>query len=146
MSDKQVVEVYRAKNGAEAHRFVMALDEAGIKAEIQGKIFHPAAATADSLISENSAWWDAPRILVFEEDAESAKRILLELEERARHDAREAETSAPIDVTCEDCGNSFAFPSNQRGTVQVCPQCGAYLDVGDEDLPDGWDEGEKETP
>ena len=46
----------------------------------------------------------------------------------------------PLDVVCEECGKSSTFPGNQRGSVQVCPHCGAYLDVeyadGDEQLHD----------
>jgi hypothetical protein len=37
MYDRSVMEVYRAKNGAQAHLLVMALEEAGIKAEIRQK-------------------------------------------------------------------------------------------------------------
>ena len=65
MTDRSVIEVYRAKNGAQAHLFVRALEEAGVLAEAQGDVFHPASATADSLASKAAPWWDAPRILVF---------------------------------------------------------------------------------
>ena len=146
MSDGRVVEIHRAKNGAQAHLFVMALEEAGIKAEIQGTVFHPAAATAANLISASASWWDAPRILVFAEDAERAKRLLLEWESRERKEAQEAEASPPIKAVCEECGSSSSFPAAQRGSVQECPQCGAFLDVGDEELTDDGEWGEAETP
>ena len=38
MAEKRVVEIYRAESGCQAHQFVIALEEAGIKAEIQA---HP---------------------------------------------------------------------------------------------------------
>jgi hypothetical protein len=133
--DESVVEVYRAKNGAQAHLFATALTEAGIKAEVQGKIFHPPMATADNPMTDSAPWWDAPRILVRTADAERAKRLLLELEERARNEAQEAKASPLIEVACEECGSLVSFPESQRGSVQSCPQCGAYVDVEDE-LPD----------
>jgi hypothetical protein len=145
MSERSVKEVYRAKNGAQAHLLVMALEEAGIKAEIQGTIFHPASATADNLLTDAAPWWDAPRILVCAQDAERARRLLLEWEARERKKAQEAEASPPIEAVCEECGSRSSFPAAQRGSVQQCPQCGAYVDVGEDDLPDGWEEGPEAT-
>jgi Putative prokaryotic signal transducing protein len=145
MSDSRVVEVYRAKNGAQAHLFVTALEQAGIRAEIQGTTFHHAAATAASLISASALWWDAPRILVFAEDAERAEQLLLELEAREREKAQEAEARPPIEAVCENCGRRCSFPGTQRGSVQECPQCGGFIDVGDEESSDDGDWGEAET-
>ncbi len=56
MSDKGVVEIYRAKSGFQAHMFVLALEEAGIKAEIQGAILHHATSTADNGFTSSSLW------------------------------------------------------------------------------------------
>jgi hypothetical protein len=142
MSDSRVVEVYRAKNGAQAHLFVTALEEAGIKAEIQGTTFHPASQTAANLISASAPWWDAPRLLVFAEDAERAERLLLEWEARERDKAQEAEASPPIEAVCENCSRRCSFPAAQRGSVQECPHCGGYIDVGDEEAPDDGDWGD----
>jgi hypothetical protein len=74
-------------------------------------------------------WWDAPRILVFADDAERARRILLELEERQRARTAEASAGPPIEVVCEKCGERSAYPAAQQGSVQNCPNCGAYVDV-----------------
>jgi hypothetical protein len=55
-------------------------------------------------------------------------------------------TSAPgpeVEAFCEDCGKTSVFPADQNGTVQNCSHCGAFLDVGEEDLP-GDSEGENE--
>lgn len=52
---------------------------------------------------------------------------------------RFAATSIDISATCEECGATSAFPSNQRGTVQRCPQCFATMDIGDiESSDDDW--------
>lgn len=38
----------------------------------------------------------------------------------------------PIEVLCEECGERTSFPAAQRGSVQECPHCGTFLDVGEE--------------
>src|SRR5260221_9396472 len=103
MSDSGVVEIYRAKSGFQAHMFVLALEEAGIKAEIQGAILHHATSTADNAFTSSSLWWDAPRILFVAEDAERAKQLLLELEAQELRKAQEAEASPPLEAVCEEC-------------------------------------------
>ena len=135
-----VVEVYRARNGLQAHLFVAALERAGIKAEIQGEMFNPAVATSSSLISVGNVWWDSPRICTFAKDADRARQLLLELESRELEKARAVDTGPPIDVVCEECGNRALFPAVQRGSVQQCSKCGTYLDVGDDEIEDGWGE------
>lgn len=34
-----------------------------------------------------------------------------------------------IALTCEECGASLRFPVSRRGKVEVCDQCGEYVDV-----------------
>jgi Putative prokaryotic signal transducing protein len=145
MSDSRVVEVYRAKNATQAHMLATALEEAGIKAEVQGENLHPLSLTAVNLISDSPLWWAAPRILVLEEDAERAGQLLLEWEARERMKAQETEGMPPVDAVCEKCGRLTSFPAAQRGSVQECPQCGGYIDVGDEESPDDGDWGEAEA-
>jgi hypothetical protein len=43
-----------------------------------------------------------------------------------------------VEVVCEECGCRASFPAQERGTVQECPKCGAYVDVGGEDVPEDW--------
>jgi hypothetical protein len=145
MSDSRVVEVYRAKNATQAHMLATALEEAGIKAEVQGESLNTLSLTAVNLISDAPLWWAAPRILVMEEDAERAGQLLLEWESRERIKAQETEGMPPVEAVCENCGRQCSFPAVQRGSVQQCPQCGGYIDVGDEDSPDDdWGEAESE--
>jgi hypothetical protein len=57
---------------------------------------------------------------------------------RAR-DERIAENPMPDDssppgreagwVECEECGNRSFFQARQRGRVQICPHCNAYMDA-----------------
>jgi hypothetical protein len=79
-----------------------------------------------------------PRIWVDEPLAESAKSLLAKYEaERLRRQGRSGDDdAATIEVVCEDCGASSAFPASQRGSVQDCKHCGAYVDVGADDSGD----------
>jgi len=65
-------------------------------------------------------------------DEESARRAKSILEE---HDRQQADTAPPdtsiemVAVVCEACKATTSFTGEQRGTVQECSECGAYLDV-----------------
>jgi hypothetical protein len=75
--------------------------------------------------------------------AEQARRFLAEHAERiAAESARTAAPAEPVEVECEECGKSTVFPGKDRGTVQTCNGCGAYLDVPGAD--EEWDEAEAE--
>jgi hypothetical protein len=76
-------------------------------------------------------WVDAP------DDAEMARRLLIEFEARRRADR--AAHSGTVDVVCEECGKGATFPAAEQGTVQECPHCGGFLDVPEPD--DEWDVG-----
>ena len=61
-------------------------------------------------------------------------------------------TGPPLEVVCEECGQTSTFPAQQRGSVQNCPHCSAYLDVEPADGTEGTqgptepEEGEDEGP
>ena len=68
------------------------------------------------------------------EQVPQAIQMLAEQEmQRTTRDAAQEASGEPIDVTCEDCGTTTTFPPTQRGSVQDCPNCAAYLDVGEEE-------------
>lgn len=43
-----------------------------------------------------------------------------------------------IDAVCESCGKTTQFEDSLKGNVEMCPECGDFLDVGDVD----WDEAD----
>jgi hypothetical protein len=63
--------------------------------------------------------------------APQAKQLLDEHSETLAKHTAALQHGAPIQVNCEECGQSSEFPAKERGSVQECPHCGAYLDVGD---------------
>ena len=70
-----------------------------------------------------------------EATAERAAALLAEHDrERAATATRDA-AAGTIEVTCEKCGQSATFSPKQRGTVQECLKCGAYLDLPRQDRP-----------
>ena len=52
-----------------------------------------------------------------------------EMQRTTRNAVREV-GGDPVEVVCEECGTATTFPPEQIGTVQDCPSCAAYLDVG----------------
>lgn len=84
-------------------------------------------------------------------DPDQVGRAILLLEEHkaevAGRAAQPATADAPIRVTCEDCSGVSTFPHRERGTVQNCNHCGAYVDVpGDEeDIPPEHGEAEEDA-
>ena len=130
MSEQEVVEVYRAKNYLQASLLAQTLNEIGIEAHV-----HEGADRSGATESLGTApWTDAPRILVFADQAELARQILLGWEEQKREEEARAAEGPPIDVVCEKCGKTTSFPGSQRGSVHNCGHCNAFVDVGEIDF------------
>jgi len=117
--------VYTAASNIEAHMIVTMLDSEGI----------PAYAVEDQ--SGASLWmlgtisqFHRPKVWVGRADADAATQAIEQFEKRQR-ELRAAGTGATeIEVRCEECGAISMFPASQNKTVQDCPKCGAYVDVG----------------
>lgn len=86
-----------------------------------------------------------PQVWVERADIDRAKPVLDEFERRATELRKRAAAGPAIEVVCEECRRSASFPAAQKGSVQQCPDCGAYIDVGEGEAPEGWEEGESET-
>ena len=125
------VAVYNAANNLQAHFVRDALLDSGVDAFV----------TED--VSQVGTWIGGlvpelhkPQIWVERADIERAKPVLDEFERRAaelrERDAQEGLLiESTIEVFCEECGQRSTFPSTQRGSVQQCQHCRAYVDVGD---------------
>jgi hypothetical protein len=82
-----------------------------------------------------------PQVWVDRSNLEAAKPLLMQHEERQRLHATPAKGSAErerdvIEAVCEECGKTSYFGATKNGTVQDCPHCGAYMDVGDDGCGD----------
>ncbi len=67
------------------------------------------------------------KVLVASPDAEAAAGMLADVNEKLQ----QADNSAPITFSCEECNAEITFPGNRRGHVETCPKCQEYVDVPD---------------
>ncbi len=121
--EAQVLGTYLAQNGVEAYP---TLDRSNAGLSTFGSLPE---------VFKHQVWID-------ESNVEAAQPLIAEYErERSRRQSLSNDglvsDGQPVDVVCEDCGKTTAFPASQRGTVQDCSHCGAYVDVGDEE-PFDW--------
>jgi hypothetical protein len=136
------VAVYNAANNVEAHLVRNALANSGVDAFV----------TED--VSQVGTWMfglipeiHKPQVWVEKTDVERAKPILDDYERRSAelrdNSARdEAQAGPDVEIACEECGQRSAFPAAQRGSVQQCKHCGAYVDVEDERSSEEWAESQ----
>jgi zona occludens toxin (predicted ATPase) len=117
--------VLTAHSLEEAHVVAAWLEERGISTFVKDKNIVGAMSYATPAF--------APRgieiCVVDEPTAERARALLAEREKAVEPmDV----TAPPLETTCKECGRTSAFPATQRGTVQSCPYCTAYVDIGEE--------------
>ena len=138
------VAVYNAATNLEAHQLCNLLSDAGIEA----------FSTED--LSVVGGWYGGlvpeihkPQVWVDRADVDRTVAILDHYESRLR-ELRPASTpegaveESPVDAVCEECGQQTSFPAGQLGSVQNCPNCGAFMDVGEPEPFDETAEGEAE--
>jgi hypothetical protein len=131
------VAVYNAASNVEAIQVCNALVAAGIEAHITED--HSAVGFS---VYGRLAEIHKPQVWVARADIERARPVLIEYERRAAElQPQEVGIGEPIEVVC-DCGQTTRFPATQRGSVQECPACGAFLDVGEAEDSEDWGEPE----
>ena len=81
-------------------------------------------------------------MFVDKRDLESAVDLLRQFEDQRDRRRKELDDQPPIESECEECGASSEFPASQDGTTQNCPKCHAFMDVGSDDWPEGFDFGD----
>jgi hypothetical protein len=88
-----------------------------------------------------------PQVWINGCDAEQAGLALAEFEQlRIDRDAeRKANEPQTIEAHCEDCGKSSTFAGSLDGTVQNCPHCSSFVDVGEFEWEEESDEEGEDT-
>jgi hypothetical protein len=131
------VAVYTALNNFEARFACDALAEAGI--EGFASELPSATSTRRAEIGVDPRNFDPPvgmypQVWVSRADADRARPVLEEFARRTagrRGDAAPAENADPVEARCQTCGKPSRFPAEQAGSVQECPHCGEFMDVGE---------------
>ena len=133
MPMRDPVAVYNAATNVEAHLVCNALSQSEIHATVIEDV-STAGLWMFGLLPEIHK----PQVWVERRDVDQAKAVLEAYERQAATQRDTLAAGDPIYVTCEDCGKRSSYPPSQRGTVQDCPHCHAYVDV--DDMP--WAESE----
>lgn len=133
------VAIYSAASNNRADAICLALRHSGIPATVIEDVAGVGLWMAGTLPGIHT-----PKVWVEEADVERATAIIEEFLSRDAELHQEAGTGQDIEVTCEACGRVTRFTAAQRGSVQECPDCGGYMDVGEDD--EDWGEAEEETP
>jgi hypothetical protein len=129
------ITAYNAANNIEAHLVCELLISFGIEAKAIEDVSQIGTAWYGGLLPEIHK----PQVWIDRSDIERAKPILVEYERQASHRRNVPTTGSTIEVTCEECGKQSSFPEEQKGSVQDCPHCHAFVDVGDEVDFEGWE-------
>ncbi|MEY3173052.1 MAG: hypothetical protein RLZZ436_965 [Planctomycetota bacterium] len=77
-----------------------------------------------------------PDVWVDESDLERAAELIREFEAKQRNRNQRPEISEELEVICGSCGHASSWNASLRGTIQDCPHCNTFVDVG----PVDWDE------
>jgi hypothetical protein len=145
MALRDPIVIYDAANNAEARFVGDALLAAGIEAFVIEDVI-------GDLVQLPGIY--KPKVWIERSDIDLAKPVLEEFERtqaRRRDTDFEPAPGSAIVAVCEECGERTSFPVRQRGSVQRCGHCGAYVDVGDDEVPAPWvepivDEAAEEEP
>ncbi|MFL5329497.1 MAG: DUF2007 domain-containing protein [Gemmataceae bacterium] len=127
------VAVHNSASNPEAYIVRNMLADAGIEAYVTEDISHVAMGWLGQLPELYKA-----QVWIERKDVERAAPILAEYEQRmvVRHRAETAQTvsNEDLEATCEECGKASTFAAALAGTIQTCPHCKAFMDVGDDEL------------
>jgi hypothetical protein len=134
------IAAYNAVNDLEAHLICSMLNAAGVEAyTIEDR------SQVGTWIGGYLPQIHRAQVWVDRSDIGRAAPILEDYKRRAAERRTLDEAGPPIEVVCEECGTHSSFPANKRGSVQHCPGCGAFVDVGDEEPFDDWGETPDES-
>jgi hypothetical protein len=136
---------YNAGSNVEAHLVCGLLLGAGIEAMVIEDVSQVGVWLGGTVAEIHK-----PQVWIERADIEQARQVLTDYEQRAAARRAAGEnasevTGPPIEVCCEECGKRSEFPAAQNGTVQSCPHCRAYVDVGSDVGFEGWEEGAEDA-
>ncbi|MCS6864334.1 MAG: hypothetical protein RMJ56_04085 [Gemmataceae bacterium] len=136
MSEHEARLVFVAEHPQVAEAVIQLLAHAGIAAEL----LPPREPDSSPLTGlSTSPAEEYPVIVTNPQQFDEAQELLATAEKQALLRAireKRANRTGTVSATCADCGRTSAWPASAMGTTEVCPHCGAYMDVPDPD--DDW--------
>jgi hypothetical protein len=129
------VVVYKAATNLEAHLVSNALEAGGVET----MVVEDASVVGLSYLGP-LAGVHQPQVWVERASIDQAKAVIDRFEQDAARRRDELAAGEPVSVVCEECGKRSSYPASQRGSVQDCSHCGAYVDVDDVPWAE-WDGG-----
>lgn len=127
------VAAYTAVDNFQARFLCDRLIEAGIEAMVVED------ASQDGTFPVKLSGIYKPQVWVERADRERAQPVIQAFERRtAELYTPPAQQTSSIEVVCEECGAKSTFPGTLRGSVQDCPHCHAFVDVGEDEEADAW--------
>lgn len=127
--------VYVTSDLAEAEALVAWLREREIAADLETHLKESDGVVLTPFSSSDMA----SRLEIHVQDTERAaevRQLIAQNKTEWYQTAEEVKSAPPQDmaVKCDACGQTSLYPGQLQGSVQVCPHCGAYLDIpGGED-------------
>jgi hypothetical protein len=128
------VAAYTSASNLEAHLVSNLLTAADIESMVIEDVSQ-AGVWAGGVVSQ----FHKPQVWIERADLERARPVLDEFERKMIERQNSVTNGELIQVVCEECGTQSSFPVSQSGTVQDCPHCHNYVDVGDEESSGEWD-------
>lgn len=133
------VAAYNAASNVEAHLVCNLLVDAGIEAMVVEDVSQ-VGVWIGGLVPEIHK----PQVWIARADVERAGTVLSDHAQR-QFERQNAQTGESIEVSCEECATLSWFPHSEKGSVQSCPHCGAYVDVGESSDFDDWASTDEDT-
>jgi rRNA maturation protein Nop10 len=139
MTERDPRTVFVADSAKLADAVLELLAVNGIAAEIQA--VPPPPTSALTGLAEEGTPEEYPIVVTDSAKLDEARELLSTAEKIATVRAianKRAERTGTVKATCEDCGKESEWPATSMGTTELCPHCGAYMDIPDPD--DDWGE------
>jgi hypothetical protein len=127
MALKDPIAIFTASSNIRAHALCHVLEQSGIEAHVAEDYSLVGLWVGGTIPGIHS-----PKVWVDRADAERAAAIIQQDELRQRELQSNPQAHGEVvqvQSLCDECGKVASFPAVQRGSVQECPHCGAYLDV-----------------
>lgn len=130
-----LVKIYASRSHMQVQLMARLLEQCGIDAIVREPVTYW---LSDNIPSDTSVYVTHP-------NAERAVEIIQVIRAYETLKAeRDNALGEEISVTCGKCGKMTAFPSAQFDTVQECPVCGTFLDVGETESSEEEEEEDSE--